>query len=118
MKREVQVIELVLNSRCNLKRVREVKVCRTNQKLKMIIKSQQDTLVGHRIDITTNSAGVFIKNHSAVVDESGICYFSDLRFIGKSGRGIAIDLFFKVNGELIAEYPKAIKGDRISLKIQ
>jgi len=78
MKKETQVIELVLN-KSNLLKLREVKVCRTNQKLKMIIKTEQAELKGKRIEISTSNKGVRIKNSSAFVDESGLCVFNDLR---------------------------------------
>lgn len=79
MKKEIQVIELALNE-SNLLKINEVKICRTNQKLKMIIRTDQTELKGKLIEITTNNKGVSIKNSSALVDESGNCVFSDLRF--------------------------------------
>ena len=115
MKKEIQVIELVLNKSNLLIKQSEVKVCRTNQKLKMIVKCEQSELKGKRISISTNNKGVRIKNNSPLINEHGVCRFDDLRFIGKSGRGIEMDLFFSINDLVIASYTRAIKGNILYL---
>ena len=117
MKKEIQVIELVLNKSNLLVKQSEVKVCRTNQKLKMIVKCEQSELRGKRISLSTNNKGVRIKNNSALINEHGVCCFDDLRFIGKSGRGIEMDLFFSINDLVIASYTRAIKGNIVNLFI-
>ena len=79
-KREVEKIELTFNGSypsLNLNVIKEVKHCRTNQKIKMAIRT--GLVKNTEITVITDHKGVRIQNNISHTNKFGICEFENLR---------------------------------------
>jgi len=79
-KREVEKIELAITGaypNLNLNVLREVKHCRTNQKIKMTIRA--GLVKNTELTVVTDHKGVRIQNNISHANKFGICEFENLR---------------------------------------